>query len=98
MGRRRSRAKAVRASASSFSASPASIRSLRAGWSIRGHAGQPDRAARRQDIVATARPDILDRNGEVLATDVRMPSLFGEPRRIIDVDEAVSCSLRRCPT
>ena len=41
------------------------------------------------DIVATARPDILDRNGEVLATDVRMPSLFGEPRRIIDVDEAV---------
>jgi cell division protein FtsI (penicillin-binding protein 3) len=41
------------------------------------------------DIVATARPDILDRNGEVLATDVRMPSLFGEPKRIIDVDEAV---------
>jgi cell division protein FtsI (penicillin-binding protein 3) len=41
------------------------------------------------DIVATARPDILDRNGEVLSTDVRMPSLFGEPRRIIDVDEAV---------
>jgi cell division protein FtsI (penicillin-binding protein 3) len=41
------------------------------------------------DIVATARPDILDRNGEILATDVRMPSLFGEPRRIIDVDEAV---------
>lgn len=41
------------------------------------------------DIIATARPDIQDRNGEVLATDVRMPSLFGEPRRIIDVDEAV---------
>jgi len=41
------------------------------------------------DIVATARPDILDRNGEVLATDVRMPALFGEPRRLIDVDEAV---------
>lgn len=41
------------------------------------------------DIIATARPDITDRNGEVLATDVRMPSLFGEPRRLIDVDEAV---------
>ena len=41
------------------------------------------------DAVATARPDILDRNGEVLATDVRVPSLFGEPRRLIDVDEAV---------
>jgi cell division protein FtsI (penicillin-binding protein 3) len=41
-----------------------------------------------QDALATARPDILDRNGEVLATDVRAPSLFGEPQRIIDVDEA----------
>ena len=41
------------------------------------------------DAVATARPDILDRNGEVLATDVRMPSLFAEPHRIIDKDEAV---------
>jgi cell division protein FtsI (penicillin-binding protein 3) len=48
-------------------------------------------AARRsgsQDAVATARPDILDRNAQILATDVRMPSLFGEPRKIIDVDEA----------
>jgi cell division protein FtsI (penicillin-binding protein 3) len=41
-----------------------------------------------QDAVATARPDILDRNGEILATDVRTPSLFAEPNRIIDVDEA----------
>ena len=49
------------------------------------------RAARRVrgDAIATARPDILDRNGEMLATDVRAPSLFAEPRRIIDVDEAV---------
>jgi cell division protein FtsI (penicillin-binding protein 3) len=41
------------------------------------------------DALATARPEILDRNGEVLATDVRVPSLYGEPRRLIDVDEAV---------
>ena len=41
------------------------------------------------DAVATARPDILDRNHEVLATDVRVPSLYAEPRRLIDVDEAV---------
>jgi cell division protein FtsI (penicillin-binding protein 3) len=41
-----------------------------------------------QDAVATARPDVLDRNGEILATDVRTPSLFAEPQRIIDVDEA----------
>jgi cell division protein FtsI (penicillin-binding protein 3) len=42
-----------------------------------------------QDAIATARPDIVDRNGEVLATDVKSPSLFGEPRRIIDKDEAI---------
>jgi cell division protein FtsI (penicillin-binding protein 3) len=41
-----------------------------------------------QDAMATARPDILDRNGQILATDVRTPSLFAEPHRIIDVDEA----------
>src|SRR3954464_8833660 len=41
------------------------------------------------DAVATARPDIVDRRGEVLATDVKAQSLFGEPKRLIDVDEAV---------
>ena len=40
------------------------------------------------DAVATARPDIYDRNGEILATDVKRPSLFAEPRRIFDPDEA----------
>ncbi len=42
-----------------------------------------------RDAVATARPDIIDRNGMILATDVRAPSLFAEPRKIIDVDESV---------
>jgi cell division protein FtsI (penicillin-binding protein 3) len=54
--------------------------------------GADNHAARRtaaQDAIATARPDIVDRNGEVLATDVKSPSLFGEPRRIIDKDEAI---------
>jgi cell division protein FtsI (penicillin-binding protein 3) len=41
-----------------------------------------------QDAVATARPDILDRNGVILATDVKSPSLFAEPRKLIDVDDA----------
>ncbi|HSI41462.1 MAG TPA: penicillin-binding protein 2 [Xanthobacteraceae bacterium] len=41
------------------------------------------------DAVAAARPDILDRNGLVLATDVKTASLYGEPKRLIDVDEAV---------
>jgi cell division protein FtsI (penicillin-binding protein 3) len=46
-------------------------------------------ARRAGDAVATARPEILDRNGEILATDVKRPSLFAEPRRIIDSDEAI---------
>src|SRR5262245_31363457 len=50
--------------------------------------GQGSRRAVAHDAMATARPDILDRNGEILATDVRTPSLFGEPHRIIDADEA----------
>jgi cell division protein FtsI (penicillin-binding protein 3) len=41
-----------------------------------------------RDAVATSRPDILDRNGLIIATDVKSPSLFAEPRKIIDVDEA----------
>src|ERR1700760_1125954 len=47
------------------------------------------RRAASQDAIATARPDIVDRNGEVLATDVKAPSLFAEPRRLIDKDEAI---------
>lgn len=35
------------------------------------------------------RPDIVDRNGVVLATDVSVFSLFADPRKILDVDEAV---------
>ena len=39
--------------------------------------------------VSGARPDLLDRNGEILATDVKTMSVFAEPNRIIDMDEAV---------
>jgi cell division protein FtsI (penicillin-binding protein 3) len=39
------------------------------------------------DAVAS-RPDILDRNGLLLASDIKSPSLYANPRRIIDVDEA----------
>ena len=38
---------------------------------------------------AMPRPDIVDRNGEVLATDIEVASLFADPRKISDVDEAV---------
>jgi cell division protein FtsI (penicillin-binding protein 3) len=39
--------------------------------------------------ITAARPDIVDRNGEVLATDIKTSSLFAEPRRIVDADEAI---------
>lgn len=41
------------------------------------------------DRLMASRPDILDRNGEVLATDVRTVSLYAEPHKIVDADEAV---------
>jgi cell division protein FtsI (penicillin-binding protein 3) len=36
-----------------------------------------------------ARPDLTDRNGEILATDIKTASLFAEPKRIIDADETL---------
>ncbi|WP_377289768.1 peptidoglycan D,D-transpeptidase FtsI family protein [Rhizobium sp. SG2393] len=41
------------------------------------------------DHLMASRPDILDRNGEILATDIRTVSLYAEPHKIVDVDEAV---------
>lgn len=40
------------------------------------------------DLPAMSRPDVVDRNGVILATDVRKPSLFAQPNRIIDANEA----------
>lgn len=39
--------------------------------------------------VTASRPDLVDRNREVLATDIKTASLFAEPRRIVDIDEAI---------
>jgi cell division protein FtsI (penicillin-binding protein 3) len=39
--------------------------------------------------VVASRPDIVDRNGELLATDLNMLSLYAEPRRIVDADEVI---------
>ncbi|WP_353645438.1 penicillin-binding protein 2 [Mesorhizobium sp. WSM2239] len=39
--------------------------------------------------ITASRPDIVDRNGEVLATDIKTASLFAEPRRIVDPDEVI---------
>ena len=50
-----------------------------------------------QDSVAASRPDLIDRNGEILATDIKTASLYAEPRRILDVDEAVEGLARVLP-
>lgn len=38
--------------------------------------------------IMASRPPILDRNGLELAVDIQVPSLYAEPRRILDVAEA----------
>ena len=42
-----------------------------------------------QGAIATTRPDLVDRNGEILATDIKTASIYAEPNRIIDVEEAL---------
>ncbi len=43
------------------------------------------------------RPDIVDRNGVLLATDVAVASLYADPRKIIDLDEAVEALTATVP-
>jgi cell division protein FtsI (penicillin-binding protein 3) len=50
--------------------------------------GATQGGARFVQEAAKARPDIIDRNGETLATDIKTASLFAEPRYVIDPDEA----------
>lgn len=45
---------------------------------------------RERDAITAGRPALLDRNGLELALDIRVPSIFAEPRRIVDVEEAVT--------
>ncbi|MGL4395968.1 MAG: peptidoglycan D,D-transpeptidase FtsI family protein, partial [Hyphomicrobium sp.] len=44
-----------------------------------------------------ARPDIVDRNGRLLATDVEAPSLFADPAIVLDRDEVVEKLARVLP-
>jgi cell division protein FtsI (penicillin-binding protein 3) len=47
--------------------------------------------------IATGRPDLVDRNGEVLAADIKTASVFGEPRNILDPDEAAEAIVTVLP-
>lgn len=61
---------------------------------------EPDatvRLALADPTISARRPDLVDRNGHVLATDINTASLYGEPRRIVDVDEAVEQLLTVLP-
>jgi cell division protein FtsI (penicillin-binding protein 3) len=52
---------------------------------------QPDVTLALSEPVATSfsRPDIVDRNGRLLATDLEAPSIFADPALVIDRDELV---------
>jgi cell division protein FtsI (penicillin-binding protein 3) len=53
-----------------------------------GFAGPEASAGGLYDISTTVhRPDILDRNGHLLATDIRGATLYADPKRVIDRDE-----------
>ncbi len=55
-----------------------------------GFAGTETSAGGLHDISSTVhRPDILDRNGELLATDIKGATLYADPQRVIDQDELV---------
>lgn len=53
-----------------------------------GFAGTEEAAGGVYDISTTVhRPDIFDRNGRLLATDIRGATLYADPKRVIDRDE-----------
>jgi len=56
-----------------------------------GVSGEEKSSAPHASEVAASnpRPDILDRNGEILATDLQAVSVFAEPNKLVDKDEAV---------
>ena len=54
---------------------------------LNGRGAQDDVLAEHQPRMP--RPDIVDRNGVVIATDIAVASLYADPRKIIDVEEAV---------
>ncbi len=52
---------------------------------LRDH-NEPNVATSTGSTLTTGRADILDRNGMLLATSLRTPSLYGDPQEILDAD------------
>ena len=51
-----------------------------------------------QDAISTARPNIHDRNGEIIAIDVRTPSLFAEPQGLSETNRSTNSGWNAAPT
>lgn len=56
---------------------------------LKGQVIEPRSAMTRTLTESFWRPDIVDRRGRLLATDVEAPTLYADPALIIDVDEVV---------
>lgn len=56
---------------------------------LQGQFAEPRVAMTQPLTTAVWRPDIIDRNGRLLATDIEAPTLYADPAMIIDVDEVV---------
>ncbi len=50
-----------------------------------------------RDLTTASRPDLNDRNGMKIALDITVPSLYAEPRNIINIDEAVEKLSKELP-
>lgn len=53
------------------------------------HEAAPEISISAPIATGVARPDLVDRNGRLLASDIEMPSLYADPLLIVDRDETV---------
>mgnify|MGYP000153298541 CR=1 FL=1 len=69
---------------------------IRLGQLTIGTPQAPDTVALKPDA-DIPRPEIVDRSGRLLATNIEVASLFADPRKIIDVDEATELLTSHLP-